>query len=71
LARQYPDDQWLVGYGPSVEATWLAVWDDAVRAGEVRTGRIGEAVCHLFRARAVIERYAARLRANPYAAFGL
>ena len=60
-----------MGYGPSVEATWLAVWDDAVRAGEVRTGRIGEAVCHLFRARAVIERYAARLRANPYAAFGL
>jgi aminoglycoside 3-N-acetyltransferase len=71
LAHEYPDDRWLVGYGPSVEATWLAVWEEAVRAGEVQTRQIGSAACHLFPAQAVVRRYAERLRIDPYAAFGL
>jgi aminoglycoside 3-N-acetyltransferase len=71
LAAAYPDDEWAVGYGPSVATTWEAVWEKAVAAGEVRTSQIGDATCYLFPAQAVVDRYAQRLRADPYAAFGI
>ncbi len=71
VAPYYPDDQWLVGYGPTIEATWQAVWDDAVQAGDVRSARIGQAMCHFFPAQTVVRRYAERLRVDPFGAFGL
>ena len=71
LAGPYPDDGWVVGYGPSCAATWEAVWEEAVAAGDVHTMLIGQATCHLFPAQAVVQRYAQRLRADPYAAFGM
>lgn len=71
LAGDYPESEWAVGYGPSVAATWEAVWEKALAAGDVYTAQIGEATCHLFAAQAVVQRYAQCLRADPYAAFGI
>lgn len=71
ILRDYPERRWAVGYGDTPRDAWRVVWDEAVAAGLVRTRLIGDATCHLFRARAVVDIYEEHLRVDPYGLFGV
>jgi aminoglycoside 3-N-acetyltransferase len=71
VLRRYPEDQWGVGCGEPPEDAWAKVWQEADAHGDIRHGRIGRADCALFRARALVERYADHLRRDPLALCGL
>ncbi|MBT3266440.1 AAC(3) family N-acetyltransferase [Candidatus Poribacteria bacterium] len=71
ILRDYPERRWAVGYGDTPRDAWKIVWEEAVAAGLVRTRLIGDATCHLFRARAVVDIYEDHLRSDPYALFGV
>jgi aminoglycoside N3'-acetyltransferase len=67
----YPADTWSVGYGSTPEDGWAKVWDEANRQGLVRQGRMGQADCKLFKARAMAGIYENWLRIDPYGLFGV
>ena len=50
---------------------WDAVWEEAVAAGLVTTGRIGNAQCHFFRASEMLGIFEHHLRTDPWALFGV
>ena len=71
VLRDYPQNAWSIGYGETPKDAWGEVWAEARRAGLVETGRIGEATCHLFSARAMLGVFEDRLRDDPYELFGV
>jgi aminoglycoside 3-N-acetyltransferase len=71
LARDYPEDEWGIGYGSTPGDPWGTVWDRARRKGLIRQGRIGQAECALFRAGALVRIYEELRRSDPYGLFGL
>jgi len=71
IARDYPEEEWGIGYGGTPGDPWRTVWDDAERQGLIRHGRIGQADCSLFRARALVRIYEEMRRTDPYGLFGL
>jgi len=75
ILRDYPEDQWYVECdrvkGPPDADPWGAVWREAVSAGFIKTGRIGNAECHFFTASDVVGIYERRLRTDPWSLFGV
>lgn len=71
IRRDYPQNEWSIGYGSTPGDPWRTVWEEAERKGLVRKGRIGQAECALFKARAVVNRYEDLRRSDPYGIFGL
>ncbi len=73
VREAYPDERWYVecdrAPGPPGDA-WGVVWQEALSAGLVTTGRVCNAECHLFKARDVIAIYEKRLRTDPWGLFG-
>jgi aminoglycoside 3-N-acetyltransferase len=71
ILRDYPENEWAIGYGDTPGDPWQAVWEEAERRGLIRKGRIGLADCALFRARSVVTLYEGLRRSNPYGIFGV
>jgi aminoglycoside 3-N-acetyltransferase len=71
IARDYPEEEWGIGYGGTPGDPWMAVWQEAERQGLIRHGRIGQADCALFRAGALVRIYEQMRRTDPYGLFGL
>jgi aminoglycoside 3-N-acetyltransferase len=71
LLRDYPPDQWSIGYGSSPASPWQKVWDAALARGLVQQGRVGAAHSFLFQAAPVLEIYEDWLRNDPYGLYGL
>jgi len=74
VLAEYPENRWYVECSRAPGAprdVGGAVWNEAISAGLVRTGKIGEADCHLFPAREVIGIYERHLRTDPWTLFGV
>jgi len=71
ILRDYPEDQWAVGYGGVPGDPWGTAWRVAQERGLVRTTTVGQATCHLFKAKEMVRIYEALRRADPYGLFGL
>ncbi|HUT19964.1 MAG TPA: AAC(3) family N-acetyltransferase [Anaerolineae bacterium] len=71
IARDYPENEWGIGYGSTPGDPWMAVWREAERQGLIRHGQIGQADCALFRAGALVGIYEEMRRTDPYGLFGL
>ncbi len=75
ILRDYPQDRWYVSYHdpakPPDEDAWGKIQDEAEAQGLIRRGKIGQADCLLFRARAVVALYEKHLRSDPFALFGV
>jgi hypothetical protein len=71
LARDYPEEEWGIGYGSTPGDAWGTVWKEAECQGLIRHGRIGQADCTLFRAGALVRIYEGMRRIDPYGLFGL
>jgi hypothetical protein len=75
ILRDYPEDLWYVECervkGLPDADPWGAVWREAVSAGLITTGRIGDAECHFFTAADVVGIYERRLRTDPWSLFGV
>ncbi len=71
LRREYPQDQWDIGYGGTPEDAWQKVWERANGQGLVRKTRIGQAGCSLFKAGAMLRIYEDWLRTDPLGLYGL
>jgi aminoglycoside 3-N-acetyltransferase len=71
ILRDYPENEWAIGYGSTPGDPWQAVWEEAEHRGLIRKGRIGQAECALFKARAVTTLYEGLRRSDPYGIFGL
>jgi aminoglycoside N3'-acetyltransferase len=71
ILRDYPEDQWAVGYGSTPGNPWLKVWGEALRRGLVRTRTIGQSECKLFKAKAMVSIYEDMRRTDPFGMFGL
>ncbi|MHB0877592.1 MAG: AAC(3) family N-acetyltransferase [Anaerolineae bacterium] len=69
VAGHYPADLWAVGVEQSAADPWMKVWDEALRRGIVRHGRIGSAECSLFKARAMVSIYEDFRRDDPYGVY--
>jgi len=71
VRRDYPAEDWGIGYGSTPEDAWIKVWEEAKRRGLVRTQFIGHAECTLFKARSVLGIYEEFLRRDPFGLFGI
>lgn len=71
IRRDYPDDQWAVGYGTAPNDAWLTVWAEAERRGLIRKHRIGQAECSLFKAKPVVMIYEELRRSDPFGLYGI
>jgi aminoglycoside 3-N-acetyltransferase len=71
ILADYPASLWSIGYGDTPDDAWAKVWEQARRQGLVNQGRIGNAECSLFRARAMLGIYEASLRADAMGLFGI
>jgi aminoglycoside 3-N-acetyltransferase len=71
IRRDYAENEWSVGYGSTPGDPWRAVWEEAEHRGLIRKGRIGQAECALFKARAVVTLYEDLRRSDPYGIFGV
>jgi aminoglycoside 3-N-acetyltransferase len=71
LARDYPEEEWGIGYGSTPGDAWGTVWKEAECQGLIRHGRIGQADCTLFRAGALVRIHEGMRRIDPYGLFGL
>ncbi|HET9109357.1 MAG TPA: AAC(3) family N-acetyltransferase [Ktedonobacterales bacterium] len=69
ITRDYPDDEWGVGFGP--EPNFLMAQAVAEAQGLIQTERIGQAVARLFNAQALVVIYERLLLTQPYAVYGL
>jgi len=71
---EYPDDKWYVECSRVVGTprnAWEVVWGEALLAGLVRSGKIGESACHLFTARDVVGIYERHLLSDPWTLYGV
>jgi aminoglycoside 3-N-acetyltransferase len=71
IRQDYTASEWSVGYGDTPDDAWAKVWEQARRQGLVNQGRIGNAECSLFRARAMLSIYETSLRADALGLFGI
>jgi aminoglycoside 3-N-acetyltransferase len=71
ILRDYPENEWSIGYGSTPGDPWGTVWEEAERRGLIRKGRIGQAECALFKARSVVTLYKELRRSDPYGIFGV
>jgi aminoglycoside N3'-acetyltransferase len=72
LLRDYPSDDWAIGYGVGTpEDGWSKVYQKADNLGLIKHLKIGNADCHLFKAKDVINIYAEWRKNDPYGLVGL
>ena len=71
ILRDYPEDQWGIGYGGVPGDPWGTAWREAQERGLIRTMTIGQAECHLFKAKEMVLLYEDLRRSDPYGLFGL
>ena len=75
ILRDYPEDQWYVECdrvkGTPNPDPWGDIWKEAVSAGLITTGRIGNAECHFFAAAEVVGIFERHLRTDPWALYGV
>ncbi len=70
IQRIYTPEKWYVQYHDPPEDGWGKIQEEALRRGWIRRGKIGQADSLFFRAKAVVDLYEARLRADPHELFG-
>jgi len=71
IARDYPAEEWGVGYGETPDDAWGKVWQEADRRGLIRRERIGQAECTLFKANALVSIYQEWRTRDPWGLFGI
>ncbi len=71
IRKDYPTDEWSIGFGGTPHDGWAKVWEEAQRSGLVKEAWIGQARCYLFKARSVVEIYEKWLREDPLGLFGI
>jgi aminoglycoside N3'-acetyltransferase len=71
VQRAYDPQLWAIGYGGTPEDAWQKIWNKAEAHGLIRHGRIGQAACHYFKARSVVEIYKRWRQADPYDLYGV
>jgi aminoglycoside 3-N-acetyltransferase len=71
LQRDYPSEEWAIGYGGPPGDSWGKVLAEAERRGWVRHGRLGSANYLLFRVDPVVSLYEHFRRTEPFALFGV
>jgi aminoglycoside 3-N-acetyltransferase len=71
ILKDYPAEEWSIGFGSTPEDAWLKVWEEARGSGLVKEGRIGQARCYFFKAAPVAGIYERWLRADPLGLFGV
>jgi len=71
IQRDYPANQWGIGYGSTSNSPGETIWEEANRRGLIAQQTIGQALCSLFKARAVVGLYKEQLQTNPYSLFGV
>lgn len=67
----YDPERWSIGYGDTPDDAWAKVWAAADAQGHIRHGQIGQAACHLFRARSVVGIYRRWRATDPYGLYGV
>jgi aminoglycoside 3-N-acetyltransferase len=67
----YDEARWSIGYGDTPDDAWAKVWAAADQRGLIRHRQIGEAACHLFRARSVVSIYRRWRTTDPYGLYGV
>ncbi len=71
LRRDYPPEQWSIGFGGTPDDAWQKVWERAIQQGAIKQQPIGQAQCALFKARTVVGIYEAWRRADPFGLYGV
>ncbi|MEO7000248.1 MAG: AAC(3) family N-acetyltransferase [Ktedonobacterales bacterium] len=69
IARDYPDEQWGIGYDP--EANFLLAQQAAEARGMITQTTIGRGIARSFDAQTLVTLYEDLLRTHPYAVYGL
>jgi aminoglycoside N3'-acetyltransferase len=70
IRKAYPSN-YFIDYGGTPENGWDKVMLLAEQRGLIKKGKIGSAVCTLFRAQDVVGLYATLLQTNPLGLFGI
>jgi aminoglycoside 3-N-acetyltransferase len=71
IQREYNPQEWSIGYGGTPENAWEKVWAEADRRGWITHHYIGNALCHCFKARTMVDLMRDWRRSNPYGLFGV
>lgn len=71
ILQEYPVDEWSIGFGSTPNDAWMTVWQEAEKHKLIRSQRIGQATCSLFKANALVAIYESFLRSDPYTLFGV
>ena len=69
IRRDYPEDEWAVGYGETPNDAWQTVWNEAEQQGMICQQQIGQAECFLFQAKPLVEIYRDMRRNDPFGLF--
>jgi aminoglycoside 3-N-acetyltransferase len=71
IQRDYDPQTWSIGYGGTPESAWDKVWAEADRRRWIRHQEIGNALCHVFKARPMVELMREWRRRDPFRLFGV
>jgi aminoglycoside N3'-acetyltransferase len=72
IRREYEAKGFAIGYsGRELDDAWEKVFVEAGRRGLVRRHQIGQAICYLFNARAMVNIYREWRRTDPFSLFGV
>ncbi len=72
IKREYEEQGLAVGYSSrKLDDAWGKVFAEADRQGLVQHYQIGQAICHLFRARAMVQLYRDWRHTDPFGLFGV
>jgi len=71
VRQRYDPDTWIVGYGGTPDDAWQKVYAAADQQGLIRHTSIGQASCHLFKARSVVAIYKGWRQTDPFSLYGV
>ena len=71
VQHMYDPDTWSIGYGGTPDDAWQKVYAAADQQGLIRHTRIGQAQCHLFKARSVVAIYKRWRHTDPFSLYGV
>lgn len=71
VQQAYDPKDWSIGYGATPADAWQKVYAEADRQGLIRHERIGQALCHLFKARPAVSIYKKWRQNDPYGLYGV
>ncbi len=71
VEQAYDPWVWSIGHGETPDDAWQTVYVEADRRDLIRHGRIGQALCHLFKARSVVSIYKTWRQTDPFGLYGV